>query len=67
MEEFTVNQMAEQARAAGIDRIVGEYLPTAKNAMVRDLYPQMGFSSRDGRWELELSTRQELKTFVRRK
>jgi FkbH-like protein len=67
MEEFTVNQMAEQARAAGIDRIVGEYLPTAKNGMVRDLYPQMGFSSRDGRWELELSTRQELKTFVRRK
>jgi FkbH-like protein len=65
MEEFTVNQMAAQARRRGLRRLAGEYLPTAKNAMVKDLLPRMGFSPKDGRWELDLTTFQEFKTFIR--
>jgi predicted enzyme involved in methoxymalonyl-ACP biosynthesis len=43
----------------GVKRIVGSYCPTAKNAIVRDLYPSMGFASagqEDGAelWELHV-------------
>jgi len=35
--------------------------------MVKDLYRQMGFTARDGQWELDLQLFQELKTFIRLK
>jgi predicted enzyme involved in methoxymalonyl-ACP biosynthesis len=59
--------MVGAARAQGIGRLVGEYLPTAKNKMVRDLYSQMGFSACNGRWELDLRQFTELKTFIHQK
>jgi FkbH-like protein len=65
MEEFIVNQMARQARDRGIQRLIGEYIPTPKNNMVRDLYAQMGFASCNGKWELDLQPFKELKTFIR--
>ena len=65
MEEFIVNQMARHAQASGLKRLVGEYLPTAKNKMVRDLYAQMGFAANNGKWELALETDSELKSFIR--
>ena len=43
MENFTLNTMVERAREKGYQRIVGEYLPTAKNKMVADHYLQLGF------------------------
>jgi FkbH-like protein len=67
MEEFIVNQMVLQARGRGWQRLVGEYIPTAKNTMVKDLYRDLGFAGRDGRWALELNTFEEHKTFVRAK
>lgn len=44
MEEFVVNKMVETAKENGFDTIKGEYIPTAKNAMVKDLFSKMGFS-----------------------
>ena len=43
MENFTLNMMVERAKAAGYKRIVGEYLPTAKNKMVENHYNSLGF------------------------
>ena len=65
LEEFIVNQMAGRARARGIGRLLGEYLPTAKNKMVKDLYAQMGFTERGGGWELSLPDFKDRKTFIR--
>lgn len=45
MENFTLNRMVSLAREHGYKKIVGEYLPTAKNGMVKDLYLNLGFSS----------------------
>lgn len=64
MEEFTVNQMVKHARAAGIEKLIGEYLPTSKNAMVKDLYAQIGFTANNGKWELTLSEREDFKVFI---
>ena len=43
MENFTLNTMVERAKAAGYKRIIGEYLPTPKNKMVEQHYPDLGF------------------------
>jgi FkbH-like protein len=65
MEEFMVNEMAKRVRQLGIERVIGEYLPTAKNKMVKHLYSQMGFAESSGKWELNLQQFKELKSFVR--
>ena len=45
MENFTLNTMVEEARVRGYKYIIGEYLPTAKNKMVEQHYPNLGFVS----------------------
>ena len=44
MENFTLNTMVEEARRRGYRKIVGQYLPTLKNQMVREHYDQLGFT-----------------------
>ena len=44
MEVFTLNTLVRYARENGFKRLVGEYLPTAKNGMVAEHYPRLGFS-----------------------
>ena len=43
VEEAMMNVLAAQAGARGVRRIFGHYVPTAKNAMVREHYARMGF------------------------
>jgi len=47
MEEFIINDLLAVAKKSGYTRVVGEYVKTAKNAMVADIYERMGFN-RDG-------------------
>ena len=44
MENAMLDVLAERARSLGFKTIVGYYLPTAKNGMVADFYPRLGFS-----------------------
>jgi FkbH-like protein len=43
VDEAMMNVLVEQARRRGVRRIFGQYIPTAKNAMVREHYGRMGF------------------------
>lgn len=43
VEEEVVNEMVRIALQSGCNRITGRYIRTAKNEMVADLYPRMGF------------------------
>ncbi len=47
-EEFTLQQILAAARRHGYASIVGEYIPTRKNALVADLFPRLGFEPIDG-------------------
>jgi predicted enzyme involved in methoxymalonyl-ACP biosynthesis len=38
-----MNAIIEQATQKGFKRIIGEYIPTAKNKMVKDLFLSFGF------------------------
>lgn len=44
VEEEVINEIVRLAREWDCSLIRGRYIPTAKNDMVRDLYPRMGFS-----------------------
>lgn len=43
VEEEIFNEIVRLARLRNCSKILGVYLPTAKNGMVRDLYPKIGF------------------------
>ena len=61
LEEAALAEVARQARHAGAVRLVGHYVPTAKNMMVANHFAKLGFaclgSSDDGRssWALGLA------------
>ena len=44
MEHFTLNTLVDYAQQNGFKKIIGEYIPTAKNGMVEDHYTRLGFS-----------------------
>lgn len=50
VEEAILHDVATRARALGARTLVGEYIATSKNEIVRELYPRLGFAelSRDG-------------------
>jgi FkbH-like protein len=48
MEEAMMDTLVCQCRIRGIERVDGHYLPTRKNAMVADLYGQLGFEKVSG-------------------
>jgi FkbH-like protein len=44
-EQFVLRGLIGVAAEMGVTRVVGVYLPTAKNDVVADLYPRLGFSA----------------------
>lgn len=48
MEDFTLSTLVSYAKENGFKRIIGQYLPTAKNKMVEDHYPKLGFLKMEG-------------------
>ncbi|MCR4896325.1 MAG: HAD-IIIC family phosphatase [Lachnospiraceae bacterium] len=66
MEEYVINSLVRAAKEAGIRTIRGEYLPTAKNGMVRDVYEKMGFTREgEGCYSLQIADFQPLPTHIR--
>ncbi len=41
-------KLVADARARGIERLIGTYRPTAKNSMVAEHYAKLGFAPIDG-------------------
>ena len=62
LEEFVFYEIVKSAKAAGVKRVVGVYIPTERNKMVQDLYLKLGFteygeSSQDyQKWFIEVNT-----------
>ena len=62
MEVAMLDAVAEHARAMGVSRLVGYYLPTKKNGMVADHYEGLGFElvERDAKsgastWQMDVT------------
>jgi FkbH-like protein len=43
VEEALLDRLVRDAKAQGVDWLMGLYIPTAKNGMVADHYPRLGF------------------------
>lgn len=44
VEPTTLNLICQEAKRLGARRVVGEYIPTKKNGMVKDHYARLGFT-----------------------
>jgi predicted enzyme involved in methoxymalonyl-ACP biosynthesis len=44
VEPTTLNLIAAQAQKLGAKRLIGEFIPTKKNGMVKDHYARLGFT-----------------------
>ncbi|HWB52375.1 MAG TPA: HAD-IIIC family phosphatase [Stellaceae bacterium] len=70
VEPTTLNLVADQAKRLGARRLLGDYLPTKKNGMVRDHYPKLGFTLAEvrddggSRYVLDLPTFIPASTFI---
>ncbi|MEO8583295.1 MAG: HAD-IIIC family phosphatase [Flavitalea sp.] len=69
MELFTLTNIVEAASKQGYSKIIGEYIPTKKNMMVKDHYPSLGFmEAGDNRYELDIKNyKQARQTFITKK
>jgi FkbH-like protein len=64
MENFTLNAVVSTARSKGGRRLIGEYIPTKKNGIVKDLYKNMGFILTSEGWVLDLMSYVERETLI---
>jgi len=72
MENFTLNTMVECAKRKGYKRIIGEYLPTPKNKMVEQHYPNLGFAlselaSEGSKYVLDVDSYQPRECYITKK
>jgi FkbH-like protein len=71
VEEATLNIVVSEARRLEARHLIGEYLPTKKNAMVREHYRKLGFELAEtadngaSRWRLALADYSPSPTFIR--
>ena len=70
VEEYLINCLFAEGRSRGLVGVVGEYIKSSKNAMVKDFYKWFGFDlvrSDDMRqvWYLDLERYEPKQTFIR--
>ncbi len=66
MEEYIINSVVEACRQAGMEKLTGQYIPTAKNGMVADIYGKYGFAA-EGEGVFSLNTKEfrPLDTYIK--
>lgn len=65
MEYFSLNIVMEYAIKNGYKRLIGQYIPTAKNSLVKDHYRDLGFTEQDGKWILETEGYKAKKCYIK--
>lgn len=65
MEEFIINKIMEIAEKEGYKKVIGEYIPTQKNEMVKNLYTDFGFTCvGGGMYEMAVKDYKYQKTYI---
>ncbi len=64
MENFVLNHIVEYATQRGFRYLKGEYIPTAKNEMVKDHFLHLGFIENNEYWLLDILHYEEKKCFI---
>lgn len=70
MEDFVLNTIVEMVKEKGYSEIIGEFIPSAKNSMVKDHYQKLGFQLAGGistnQFLLDLGNYQIKECFINR-
>jgi len=69
VEQLLLNEVVAAAHRLGLRRVVGSYIQTDRNGLVRDLYKNFGFSAVDARegvttWCLDVDGFTPMSTFI---
>ncbi|RMZ61035.1 HAD-IIIC family phosphatase [Chryseobacterium nematophagum] len=67
MEDFTLNTIVDVAKANKFKYIIGEYIPTPKNQMVKDHYERLGFKEQEEKWVLDVEDYQSKQVYISNK
>jgi len=67
MENFILNTIVNSTKSHGFKYLKGEYIPTAKNEMVKDHYKNLGFTEKKGGWLLDVDEYENKKCFITKK
>jgi FkbH-like protein len=65
MENFVLNNIVRFANENGFVALRGEYLPTVKNAMVKDHYANLGFNKMESGFILKVKNYQDKKSYIK--
>ena len=72
VEGFLMNRVVEHAQTLGLSQVTAEYIPTAKNGMVKDFFRQFGFektaeeTNGATRWKLSTGEYLPWKTYMKK-
>jgi len=64
MENFVLNKLVDFAYSNGYETIIGEYIPTEKNELVKNHYASLGFYENENFWRLDVSKCQTKECFI---
>jgi FkbH-like protein len=64
MENFMLNCIVNDSMEKGFSRLVGQYIPTLKNNMVKDHYEKLGFTKKDEFWSLAVRDYKERECYI---
>ncbi len=66
-ENFILNTIVKLGKENGYEEIIGQYIPTPKNVLVKDYFADNGFINEGGEWHLSLINFSNRKTFIKSK
>ncbi len=65
VEALMMNAIIDLAKQLGYFKIIGEYIPTKKNGLVKDHYRNLHFNEKNDRWELEANSYKPQQPFIK--
>jgi FkbH-like protein len=64
MENFTLNTIVDVALEYNFEKLIGEYISTKKNEMVKNHYENLGFELKENLWILHVNNYNTKKVFI---
>ncbi len=56
IERALIRHLKQEAHIVGVKILIGEFIPSGRNEIVRDLYSSMDFSEQDGKWIVDTAS-----------
>jgi len=65
VEQFVLNEIVTLAIKHNFKRVIGEYIATPKNGLVKDHYQRLGFIFENDQWILEVENYSAFNTYIK--